>query len=495
MAFMHKKACPMLNTPLQVCLEPYGIYNPSWDPMSDVKETEQVTFVQRMLREWLRSGDTAEEPVIPQAQAMAESRKRKGRNLRRKPFKKRKRPPFYTSPFMQDYDNPLCQFTDTREGKEFRINYRMPWVDVRNLVRKFDANPNWIPTARRASNGKKRCPLPILIMGTLYWLGEGCSWRNIENVSGRVLTKESFRKFAHQFFRAVATHMAPKHIRYPKTIDEVRQVHKDYEMRGFPGAIGSVDGVQIAWEGCPWGLRQHCTGKEKYPTVGFNVTVDHAGRCQHATPVMPGRYNDLTKSRFDEFIIELRAGKFADFAYTMYTKDGGTKKRHGPYLICDGGYHAWVQLMTGSKHTAQTHLALWSTWLEVVRKDVERFFGIMKKRFRVLKVPMLVQDVRVINDLFLTCCTLHNILLDRDAPFGQQPPLRVLANKHRYVTLSNRRRLRLAAKKDWSYRGYELKRADPDFVRQRDPAYEQMRDDLAQHYHYMYRKRLLKHRS
>ena len=165
MAFMHKKAYLRLKTPLQICLEPYGIYDPSLDSMSDVKETEQVTFVQRMIRKWLRSEDTAEEPVIPQAQSMAESRKRKRRSLWRKPFKKRQRPPFYTSPFMQDYDNPLCQFTDTREGKEFRMNYRMPWVDVRNLVRKFEVNPNLIPTATRASNGKKRCSLPI---GTLY---------------------------------------------------------------------------------------------------------------------------------------------------------------------------------------------------------------------------------------------------------------------------------------------------------------------------------------
>ena len=117
MAFMHQKAYLSLKTPLQVCLEPYGIYDPSSDVMSDVKETEH-TFVQRMLREWLRSGDIAEEPVIPQAQAMAESRKRKRRRLRCKPFKKRKRPPFHTSQFIQDYENPLCQFTDNSEGKD-----------------------------------------------------------------------------------------------------------------------------------------------------------------------------------------------------------------------------------------------------------------------------------------------------------------------------------------------------------------------------------------
>ncbi|CAM9487944.1 unnamed protein product [Discosporangium mesarthrocarpum] len=49
----------------------------------------------------------------------------------------------------------------------------------------------------------------------------------------------------------------------------------------------------------------------------------------------------------------------------------------------------------------------WSNWLESVRKDVERYFGRLKGRFRVLKLPMLYWSSRnrpreKIDNLFFT---------------------------------------------------------------------------------------------
>lgn len=48
--------------------------------------------------------------------------------------------------------------------------------------------------------------------------------------------------------------------------------------------------------------------------------------------------------------------------------------------------------------------------LENVRKDVECFFGILKGRFRILKLLILYRDEETINNLFFTCCILHNML-------------------------------------------------------------------------------------
>ena len=156
------------------------------------------------------------------------------------------------------------------------MNYRMPWVELDKLVKRFKAHPEWISyRGARSSNGTESCPLEVLIMGILYWMGDACSWRTIENVANRVLSSESFRIFSSHFWEAVATHIAPEHIVLPKTLEDVAKLTAKYEERGFPGAVGSVDGVQIPWEACPWGWREYCTGKEKHPTLGFNVTVDN----------------------------------------------------------------------------------------------------------------------------------------------------------------------------------------------------------------------------
>ena len=41
-------------------------------------------------------------------------------------------------------------------------------------------------------------------------------------------------------------------------------------------------------------------------------------------------------------------------------------------------------------------------------------FGILKGRFRALRLPIQWHDRDVINDMFLTACTLHNMLLKHD---------------------------------------------------------------------------------
>ena len=479
----------MPETPLEKILKPLGLYDPSRDPMRRSKKRMLVS--QQLVHDAIFRLAHNEKSSAPPSPPLPRKRQR---FKCRKRFKKSKRPPFHTSMFMQDYVDPRCRSRDTRQGKQFRYNYRMPWVEVDKLVRTFKEHPEWLSyRGARSSNGTKSCPLEMLIMGVLYWMGDACSWRTIENLSNRSLSQESFRKFAPHFWQAVATHIAPDHIVLPETLDDVAKLAAQYEKRGFPGAIGSVDGVQIAWEACPFAWKRHCTGKEKVPTLGFNVTVDHDCRFQHVSPIMAGRYNDLTKSRYDDYITLLRSGKFADYKYTLRTKDGTLITRCGPYLICDNGYHAWVQLMQGSKHTAQHHLVLWSTNLESCRKDVERAFGQLKKRFRVLKVPNHIEDCLIVNNMFITCCTLHNILLDCDEPF-KNGDFVIQPNDKRYI-MQGRRRIRLlaaGAKFDASHTGYDgLINADPAFIKMRDPAFEKKRNELAWHYMFQWRNKLI----
>ncbi len=49
-----------------------------------------------------------------------------------------------------------------------------------------------------------------------------------------------------------------------------------------------------------------------------------------------------------------------------------------------------------------------------VRKDVEDCFGILKRRFRILRVPSMFFHEKHITNSFKTCCILHNMLLDWD---------------------------------------------------------------------------------
>jgi hypothetical protein len=63
----------------------------------------------------------------------------------------------------------------------------------------------------------------------------------------------------------------------------------------------------------------------------------------------------------------------------------------------------------------------WSKRAESVRKDIECTFGILKGRFKILKLPMFYHSSKNahtgkerVDNVFFTCCMLHNMLLLHD---------------------------------------------------------------------------------
>jgi Plant transposon protein len=70
----------------------------------------------------------------------------------------------------------------------------------------------------------------------------------------------------------------------------------------------------------------------------------------------------------------------------------------------------WDCLMCPIGHPGTVEEQEWTKQTESVRKDVEGFFGIPKGRFRILKVPILFQKQEQIDNMFITCCILHNII-------------------------------------------------------------------------------------
>ena len=47
-----------------------------------------------------------------------------------------------------------------------------------------------------------------------------------------------------------------------------------------------------------------------------------------------------------------------------------------------------------------------------MRKIIERVFGMLKKRFRILRLPMLVKKMSEVEDIVKVCCVLHNMGID-----------------------------------------------------------------------------------
>ena len=120
-------------------------------------------------------------------------------------------------------------------------------------------------------------------------------------------------------------------------------------------------------------------------------------------------------AHYDDMLQAVRGGKYAECTYEVFTDANlTTKEVKGLYIICDGGYHRWRVLQCPQTLNSDPKVALWSRWMESVRKDVECTFGILKRRFRCLKLPVqwhhkddVGKDSRQGTPLTPTLPTLH----------------------------------------------------------------------------------------
>jgi hypothetical protein len=195
---------------------------------------------------------------------------------------------------------------------------------------------------------------------------------------------------------------------------------KEYATLGFPGCIASTDGVHIGWTNCPYQWRLHFSGKEKIPTVAFNVCCNHRRWIHAITVGHPGGRNDKTISRMDDFLTAVKESEFfTNREFELLSKDNLVIKVKGVWVLCDGGYLRWriMQCPLKPENLCDDDEIAWSERAESVRKDVECLFGVLKARFRLLKLPLLCcgkDGHEKVMHIFYTCCMLHNMLLEFD---------------------------------------------------------------------------------
>ena len=191
----------------------------------------------------------------------------------------------------------------------------------------------------------------------------------------------------------------------------LREVQDLYASLGLPGCCGSMDCTHVKWTLCPKGKKHHASGKEGYPTLVFQVAVDHNKRVLSVSQHFLGSVNDKTICENDLFSLGIKYGSLQHVEYELYDSSGTKYKCQGGYLIVDGGYIDSICFIDPDKHRLHRDSVLWSEWLESVRKDVECFFGILKSRWRFFKNGVVYHSASTMEYGFKTSCILNNLIL------------------------------------------------------------------------------------
>ena len=114
-----------------------------------------------------------------------------------------------------------------------------------------------------------------------------------------------------------------KYVAPPTDRKSIEEHHFAYKIAGLPGCLGSTDATHVVLERCPYKLRQlHMGYKIALTCRTYNLTCDHRRRILSTTSGHPARFNNKTLIMFDQFMLDLKAGKFdKEFNFKLYDTD------------------------------------------------------------------------------------------------------------------------------------------------------------------------------
>ena len=122
--------------------------------------------------------------------------------------------------------------------------------------------------------------------------------------------------------------------------------------------------------------------------------------------------NDKTIVKNDEAIERVRTDPlFKDYQYEIRDKDGSKHMTQGEFLIFDGGYLRWQVLKCGLRDSSAPGYVEWRRKMESVRKDMELYFGRLKKRLKILKTPNLLKKKKNIYDMMFIILSIQKMIL------------------------------------------------------------------------------------
>ena len=306
--------------------------------------------------------------------------------------------------------HPGLQVLGSPEQKTFMRRFRVPYAI---FIKITEWAKGWHEMSSTDATGRQRCPtdLKVKVLGWLRIVGRTACFDDVEELSG--IKAPTMNVFFHKFSEMGRKELFPQHVSMPSTLEQLVKVEAAYAAVGIPGACGSMDVVHIPLGACPHGLINVCTGKEGYPTLAYNVICDHSGRAQ---AIMPGSYGTINDKTIVKSVLAVESVRrdplFTEYQYELHKKNGDRTMMQGAYLIVDGGYVRWKCLQCGLRSSSDDDYIDWRRRMESVRKDIECYFGRLKQRFKILKIPNLFKSKKKIDDMIFTIVAIQNMLLD-----------------------------------------------------------------------------------
>ena len=166
-------------------------------------------------------------------------------------------------------------------------------------------------------------------------------------------------------------------------------------------------GKTALWSGTWQGRLQ---GKEKSPTIVLEAFADYNLWIWHAAFGYAGSLNDINiweQSPLLKSFVDGTFTKDVDFEFTI-----NDNTFHHCWLLVDGIYPELSRFVKTIDEPRGQGTRIFASWQEASRKDIERAFGVIQRKFQIQKRELEQWFLSDIKNMVQTTVILHNEMVE-----------------------------------------------------------------------------------
>jgi Plant transposon protein len=174
--------------------------------------------------------------------------------------------------------------------------------------------------------------------------------------------------------------------------------------------FGSLDCMHVPWKNCPVAWQGSHSGKEGYPTLVLEAMADHNLFFWHASFGWAGTLNDLNIWEGSNLHASFLDGTWSESVDFTFQINGQHFSKL--FVLVDGIYPELSRFVKTLGEAVGHKDKAYASWQEAARKDIERAFGVLQRKFQILVKKMEYHKKEHIKDIVLTCIIMHNMMVD-----------------------------------------------------------------------------------
>nr|XP_043615652.1 protein ALP1-like [Erigeron canadensis] len=222
------------------------------------------------------------------------------------------------------------------------------------------------------------------------------------------MSERTSREACLKFCIGIREIYGPTYLRRPTPTNLHRMYYVHEQLLGFPGMIGSIDCMHWPWELCPAAWRgTYTSGHVGRSSLILQAVASNDLWIWNAYLGQQGSHNDINVFEASPILEEIINGLAPSVPFSA----NGNHYEKG-YYFGDDIYPEYAMFVKTFSDPIDEKRRLFKKKQESARKGIERAFGVLKKRWKVLKHPALYWEKKSIQDVCYACIILHNMILE-----------------------------------------------------------------------------------